>query len=61
MAPVECDYALHYKQPLLAIVQVLKEWTQCLEGSEPHFKVLTDYKNLIQLTTSRELTDREIR
>jgi len=60
MAPAECNYDVHYNE-LLAIVQALKEWRRYLRGSGQHFKVLTDYKNLIRFTTTKELTDRQIR
>ena len=60
MAPAECNYDVHDKE-LLAIVQALKEWRRYLRGSGQHFKVLTDHKNLIRFTTTKELTDRQIR
>ena len=60
MAPAECNYDVHDKE-LLAIVQALKEWRRYLRGSGQHFKVLTDHKNLIRFTTTKEVTDRQIR
>jgi len=60
MAPAECIYDVHDKE-LLAIVQALKEWRRHLRGSGQHFKVLTDYKNLIRFTMIKELTTRQIR
>ena len=60
MAPAECNYDVHDKE-LLAIVQALKEWRRYLRGSGQHFKVLTDHKNLIRFTTTKELTDQQIR
>jgi len=47
---------VHDKE-LLAIVQALKEWRHYLKGSRQHFRVLTDHKNLIRFTTTKELTD----
>jgi len=60
MAPTECNYNIHDKE-LIAIVQALKEWRRYLRGSGQPFKVLTDHKNLIRFTTTKELTDRQIR
>jgi len=60
MAPAECNYDVHDKE-LLAIVQAIKEWRRYLRGSGQHFKVLTDHKNLIRFTTTKKLTDRQIR
>jgi len=60
MAPAECNYDVHDKE-LLAIVQALKEWRRYLKGSGQHFKVLNDHKNLIRVTITKELTDRQIR
>jgi len=54
--PAECNYDVHDKE-LLAIVQALKEWRHYLKGSRQHFRVLTDHKNLIRFTTTKELTD----
>jgi len=58
--PAECNYDVHDKE-LLAIVQALKEWRGYLKGRGPHFRVLTDYQNLIRFTTTKELTGRQIR
>jgi len=60
IAPAECNYDIHDKE-LLAIVQALKEWRRYLRESGQHFKLLTDHKNLIRFTTTKELTDRQIR
>jgi len=60
MAPAECNYDVHDKE-LLAIVQAVKEWRRYFRGSGQHFRVLTDHKNLIRFTTTKELTDRQIR
>jgi len=59
MTVAECNYDLHDKD-LLAIVQALKEWRPYLRGSWQHFRVLTDHKNPIRFTTTKELTDRQI-
>ena len=60
MAPAECIYDVHDKE-LLAIVQALKEWRQYLRGSGQHFSVLTDHNTLTRFTTTKELTDQQIR
>jgi len=60
MKPAECNYDVHDKD-LLAIVQALKELRQYLKGSGQHFRVLTDYQNLIRFTTTKEVTGRQIR
>jgi len=60
MAPAECNYDVHDKE-LLAIVQARKEWRRYLRGSGQHFKLLSDHKNLIRFTITKELTDRLIR
>ena len=60
MAPAACNYDIYDKE-LLAIVQALKEWRRYLRGSGQHFRVLTDHNNLIRFTTTKELTDRQIR
>jgi len=60
MKPAECNYDVHDKE-LSAIVQALKEWRRYLKGSGQHFRVLTEDQNLIRLTTTKELTGRQIR
>jgi len=60
MTPPECNYDIHDKE-LLAIVQVLKEWRRYRRRSGQHFKVLTDHKNLIRFTTTKELINRQRR
>ena len=60
MKLAECNYDVHDNE-LLAIVQALKEWRRYLKGSGQHFWVLTDHKNLIRFTTTKELTERQIR
>jgi len=59
MRPAECNYDVHDKERL-AIVQALK-WRQYLKGSGQHFRVLTDHKNLKRFTTTKALTERQIR
>jgi hypothetical protein len=39
----------------------LKEWRRYLKGSRQQFKVLTDHKNLVPFTTTKVLSDRQIR
>jgi len=60
MKPAECNYDVHDKE-LLAIVQALKEWRRYLKRSGQHFRVWTDYQNLIRFTTTKQLTGRQIR
>ena len=60
MAPAEFNFNVHDKE-LLAIVQALKEWRRYLTGSGQHFRVLSDHKNLIRFTTTKELTVQQIR
>jgi len=60
MAPAKFNYDVH-DQELLAIVQALEEWRRYLRGSGQHLKVLTHHKKLIRFTTTKELTDRQIR
>jgi len=60
MTPAESNYDVYNKE-LLAIVQALKEWRRYLRGSGPDFKVRTDHKSLIRFTTTKELTNQQIR
>jgi len=60
MKPAECNYDVPDKE-LLAIVQALKEWRRYLKGSGQRFRVLTDHQTLIRFTTTKELTERQIR
>ena len=59
MTPAECNYNIHDKE-LLAIVQALKEWRKYAQGSPHVVKILTDYKNLVPSTTTKELNGRQI-
>jgi len=60
MAPAECNYNVHDKD-LLSILQALKASRRYLQGSGQHSKVLPDHNNLTRFTTTKELTNRQIR
>jgi hypothetical protein len=60
MTKAECNYDIHDKE-LLAIMQALKEWRKYAEGSPHTVKILTDHKNLVPFTTTKELNGRQIR
>lgn len=57
--PAECNYEIYDKE-LLAIVKCLREWDAELR-SVCEFKIITDHKNLEYFTTTRKLTERQIR
>jgi len=59
-APAKCNYDVHDKE-LLAIVRARREWRRYLRGSGQHANVFTDHQNLIRFTTTKELTDLQIR
>jgi hypothetical protein len=58
--PEELNYDIHDKE-LLAIVDSFKEWSIYLLGSKEEIEVLTDHKNLIYFTTTKELNRRQSR
>ena len=60
MEPAECNYDVHANE-LLAIVQALPEWRRYIQGSQKQVEILTDHKNLVPFTTTKVLTDRQIR
>ena len=39
----------------------MKEWTQYCEGAKHTVRILTDYKNLVPFTTTKELNSRQVR
>lgn len=57
--PAECNYQIHDKE-LLAIMKCLREWDAELR-SVKKFKIITDHKNLEYFTTTRKLTERQVR
>ena len=50
----ELNYNI-YNKKLLGIVTVLKKWRAFLYSTTKLFKVVTDYKNLIEFLTTKEL------
>ena len=59
MTPAECNYEIYDKE-LLAIVVALREWSSQLRGVT-EFEIITDHKNLEYFTTTRKLSERQIR
>jgi transposase InsO family protein len=57
--PAECNYGIFDKE-LLAIIRCLKEWESELL-SVKKFRIITDHKNLEYFTTTRRLTERQMR
>ena len=60
LSPAELNYEIYDKE-LLAIVEAFREWRVYLEGSAHPVQVLTDHKNLIYFTTTKELNRRQVR
>ena len=60
MSKAQCNYDIHNKE-LLAIMQALREWRQYWEGAKHTVKILTDHKNLVPFTKTKELNGRQIR
>jgi transposase InsO family protein len=56
----ERNYDIHDKE-LLAIVAAFKEWRVYLEGPKYPVQVLTDHKNLLYFTSTKELNQRQVR
>lgn len=56
----ELNYEIYDKE-LLAIVDALRVWRVYLEGSKFPVQILTDHKNLIYFTTTKELNRRQVR
>ena len=52
MTLVELNYNIYNKE-LLGIVTVLKEWRAFLYSIMELFKVITDYKNLVEFLTTK--------
>ena len=60
MSKAQCNYNIHDKEPL-AIMQALREWRQYCEGAQHTVRILTDYKNLVPIITTKELDGRQVR
>ena len=60
MTAPETNYDIHDKE-LLAIVEALRHWRVHLEGAEYQVQILTDHKNLLYWTTTKELNRRQVR
>jgi RNase H-like domain found in reverse transcriptase/Reverse transcriptase (RNA-dependent DNA polymerase)/Integrase zinc binding domain/Chromo (CHRromatin Organisation MOdifier) domain/Aspartyl protease len=60
MTPAELNYDVHDKE-LLAVVEALREWRVYLEGAKYQVLVITDHKNLIYFTTTKQLNRRQVR
>ena len=56
MTPPEQNYDIHDKE-LLAIVDAFKAWKVYAESAR-EIEVLTDHKNLIHFTTTKQLNKR---
>ena len=54
MTLAELNYNI-YNKKLLGIVIVLKEWRAFLYNTIELFKVIIDYKNLVEFLTTKEL------
>ena len=59
LSSAEQNYEIHDKE-LLAIVASLQQWRVYAEGA-PGLTVLTDHKNLLQFTTTKQLNRRQVR
>ena len=59
LSPVEQNYDVHNKE-LLAIVAALENWRVYVEGA-PSLEIYTDYKNLLNFTTTKQLNRRQVR
>lgn len=57
--PTECNYPIYDKE-LLAIVKCVREWRPWLTGTR-RFDIVTDHRNLTWFTTTRNLTERQMR
>ena len=59
MTPLELNYNIYNKE-LLGIVAVLKEWRVFLQKTIELFIIKTDYKNLTEFLTTKELNRRQV-
>jgi hypothetical protein len=58
LSPAERNYDIHNKE-LLAIVTALQHWRVYCEGA-PQLTILTDHKNLLYFTTTKELNQQQV-
>jgi hypothetical protein len=56
----ECNYEIYDKE-LLAIIKSMEEWRPELQGVDDTFEILTDHKNLEYFTTTKALSQRQVR
>ena len=54
MTPAELNYNIYNKE-LLGIVTALKKQRAFLHSTIELFRVITDYKNLVRILTTKEL------
>jgi hypothetical protein len=59
-SPTECNYEIYDKE-LLAIIKALEEWRPEVQGTEEPTEILTDHKNLQTFTTTKMLSQRQVR
>src|SRR6266498_247024 len=58
LSPVEHNYEIHDKE-MLAIIRALQEWRHFVEGTEHHFEIWTDHKNLEYFMAAKQLNRRQ--
>jgi RNase H-like domain found in reverse transcriptase/Reverse transcriptase (RNA-dependent DNA polymerase)/Integrase zinc binding domain len=56
----ECNYEIYDKE-LLAIIKALEEWRPELQGVPDPFAIVTDHKNLEYFTSTKALSQRQVR
>jgi hypothetical protein len=56
----ECNYEIYDKE-LLAIIKALEEWRPELQGTNEPFEIITDHKNLEYFTSTKALSQRQVR
>jgi transposase InsO family protein len=56
----ECNYEIYDKE-LLAIIKAMEEWRPELQGADLPTEILTDHKNLEYFTTTKILSQRQVR
>ena len=56
----ECNYEIYDKE-LLAIIKAMEEWRPELQGVDNAFEVITDHKNLEYFTSTKALSQRQVR
>ena len=60
MTPAELNYNIYNKE-LLGIVAVFKEQRAFLYSTIELFRVITDYKNLVEFLTTKKLNQKQVR